>query len=134
VPVKDHPLASRDEQTRARKLRDLQRIKRKPVPARTPSEQHLEDATAGALPTPAHTPEPAHEDEGIEEESPSDKMGRLQDKVVSLQRQNTQLAEALAKIVGLKLTDGDLKSEDVLKAFRQQKVLRTSSLEGDSLR
>lgn len=134
VPVKDHPLASRDEQTRARKLRDLQRIKRKPVPARTPSEQHLEDATAGALPTPAHTPEPAHEDEGIEEESPSNKMGRLQDKVVSLQRQNTQLAEALAKIIGLELTDGDLKSEDVLKAFRQQKVLRTSSLEGDSLR
>ncbi|KAH7090503.1 hypothetical protein FB567DRAFT_437585 [Paraphoma chrysanthemicola] len=132
VPVKDHPLASRDEQTRARKLRDLQRIKRKPVPGGAPAKQHREDATAGALPTPAQTPEPAHEDEGIEEESPLEKMGRLQDRVVSLQRQNTQLAEALAKIVGLDLKDGDLDSEEVLRAFRQRSESRMSSLEGDT--
>lgn len=132
VPVKDHPLASRDEQTRARKLRDLQRIKRKPVPGGVSSGQQREDATAGALPTPAQTPEPAHEDEDIEEESPSEQVGRLQDRVISLQRQNTQLAEALAKIVGLELKDGDLKGEDVLRAFRQQSESRMSSLEGDT--
>jgi len=128
VPVKDHPLASRDEQTRARKLRDLQRIRRKPVPTRTPSEQQR-DTTAGALPTPAHTPEPvtntSHEDEGIEEESPNDEVGRLQSKVVSLQRQNTQLAEALAKIVGLEIEDRELRSEDVLKAVEQITRSRT---------
>ncbi|KAF2027507.1 hypothetical protein EK21DRAFT_71645 [Setomelanomma holmii] len=134
IPVKDHPLATRDEQTRARKLRDLQRIKRKPVPARTPSEHHqLEDATAGALPTPAHTPEPnvnnAHEDEGIEEQNSADRMGQLQDRVVSLQRQNAQLAEALAKIVGLELKDGDLRSEDVLQAFRKKGIAGTPSLQ-----
>lgn len=133
IPVDDHPLSSRDEQTRARKLRDLQRIKRKPVPNRTPSEQQqLQDSPAGALLTPAHTPEPiiahASEDEGIEEESPANKMGRLQDRVVSLQRQNTQLAEALAKIVGLELEDGELDSEDVLRAFEQVKGTRVVSV------
>jgi hypothetical protein len=100
VPVVDHPLAthSRDEQTRARKLRDLQRIKRKPVP--------------GSLPTPAHTPEP---ESSVEDAS---SVSRLQDRVVALQRQNTQLTEALAKIVGLDLGDGEVNSEDVLKVAR----------------
>jgi hypothetical protein len=120
VPVKEHPLSSRDEMTRARKLRDFQRVKRKPVPTDTPSGQ-----TTGSLPTPAQTPEPtatsSFEDEGVAEDSPASKMERLQGRVVTLQRQNTQLAEALAKIVGLELEDGDLKSEDVLDAFRKIK-------------
>jgi hypothetical protein len=120
VPVKDHPLATRDEMTRARKLRDLQRIKRKPVATDTSSGQNT-----GGLPTPAHTPEPStastFEDEGVAGDSPVSKMERLQDRVITLQRQNTQLAEALAKIVGLELNDGDLKSEDVLDAFRRIK-------------
>jgi len=116
VPVTDHPLAlsSRDEQTRARKLRDLQRIKRKPVPDRTVSG----DTMGGALLTPAHTPEP---DEDVEQESVVAKMGRLKDHVVALQRQNELLAEALAGVVGLELAGGEreegLRSEDVLEAY-----------------
>lgn len=134
VPVNDHPLAispSRDELTRARKLRDLQRIKRKPLPDYTANEQHQE-TSSGALPTPAHTPEPivrgSSEDEGIEEDSPENKIGRMQDQMMYLQRQNTQLAEALATIVGLQLEDGDLKSEDVLQAFRKIRDLRVLSM------
>jgi hypothetical protein len=115
----EQTLASRNEQTRARKLRDLQRIKRKPVPDRTPSEQHQDATTGGALLTPAHTPEPVVRAGSEDEESPAIKMDRLQNHVVSLQRQNMQLAEALAKIVGLDLEDGDVKSDEVLKAFRE---------------
>jgi hypothetical protein len=160
VPVddQDHPLAvspSRDELTRARKLRDLQRIKRKPVPDQTSlkslksskslksmksskEQQQSDPSTTGALPTPAHTPEPivpgSSEDgnEGIAEDSPEHKIIRMEDQMVYLKRQNTQLAEALATIVGLQLEDGDLKSEEVLKAFRQirdSRVLSVSSKE-----
>jgi hypothetical protein len=129
TPVKDHPLASRDEATRARKLRDLQRIKQKPVPTDTCSNHDACD-----LPTPAQTPEPTasstFEDEGVAEDSPVSKMERLQDRVITLQRQNTQLAEALAKIVGLELEDGDLRSEDVLDAFRRIKDSRALSIKG----
>lgn len=140
VPVKDHPLASREEQARARKLRDLQRIKRKPLPTCMQLEQRPE-TTVVALHTPAQTPEPVnnasvtslHEDEGIDgdddvaEDPLANKMNRLQSRVVVLQRQNTELTEALAKIVGLELEDGDLKSEDVLKAFRQIRYSSTPS-------
>lgn len=133
IPVDDHPLASsREEQTRARKLRDLQRIKRKPLPAAT--QTGVPEVTSGGPLTPAQTPEPVHnapidsghEDEGcIEADSPSEKIIRIQERVVSLQRQNTELTEALAKIVGLELEEGDLKSEDVLKACRQIRFFRT---------
>jgi hypothetical protein len=120
IPVENHPLvASRDEATRARKLRDLQRIKRKPVPST--SDQ---DATSGALPTPAHTPEPvaastSGDEEDEADDGSSNQMGFLQDKVMTLQRQNTQLAEALAKIVGLELEDGEVKTEAILEAFKR---------------
>lgn len=153
VPVEDHPLQptpTRDDLTRARKLRDLQRIKRKPVPCTL-----NKNTTAAALPTPVHTPQPSpepiieeenlrgdtlredtmqeyvqqaeklHEEslqaESQPEENPDNKMHVLEDRVILLQRQNTQLAEALAKIVGLELEDGDLKSEEVLEAFRRLK-------------
>jgi hypothetical protein len=142
--VEDHPLAvpeecelrkqkSREDQTRARKLRDLQRIKRKPLPSYYEQKEQHPDAVAGALPTPAQTPEPLQDslfeldsghEEGIEEESSISKMALMQERVVLLQRQNTELTEALAKIVGLELEDGDLKSEDVLKAFRQVRFSR----------
>jgi hypothetical protein len=141
VPVDDHPLASpspsRDELTRARKLRDLQRIKRKPVPEPPlftfSKEQQHPDATSGALPTPAHTPEPivAHvssEDEGMDDASPEIKMARMQDRVTSLQLQVTQLAEALAATVGLEIEGGELKGEDVLKAWRQVRAERAVSV------
>jgi hypothetical protein len=140
VPVDDHPLAvspdprsSREDQTRARKLRDLQRIKRKPLPTYHEQREQHPDAIAGALPTPAHTPEPlpdlivevdSSHDEVFEEESSISKMARMQERTMLLQRQNTELTEALAKIVGLELGDGDVKAEDVLKAFRQVQVLR----------
>jgi hypothetical protein len=168
IPVddRDHPLAvspSRDELTRARKLRDLQRIKRKPLPDQTSlksskslpnqtslessrslkstkslKEQQADPSTTGALPTPAHTPEPTvpgsseDGDEGMTVDSPEQKVERMQDQMLYLKRQNTQLAEALATIVGLQLNDGDLKSEEVLKAFRQirdSRVLSVSSKE-----
>ncbi|KAF1851849.1 uncharacterized protein K460DRAFT_273815 [Cucurbitaria berberidis CBS 394.84] len=134
VSVNDDPLASREEQTRARKLRDLQRIKRKPLPSSTQAEQHP-DTVGGALPTPAQTPEPAgdssmdgsHEENSVDKDSPSNKMTQLQSKMVLLQRQNTELTDALAKIVGLEFEGGDLKSEDVLKAFRQIRISQTPS-------
>jgi hypothetical protein len=142
VPVEDHPLAalpesepeprlSREDQTRARKLRDLQRIKRKPLPRFYEQKEQHSDVVA--LPTPAHTPEPLRDsnfevesghDEGIDDEGPISKMARMQERVMLLQRQNTELTEALAKIVGLELEDGDLRPEDVLKAFRQVKFSR----------
>jgi hypothetical protein len=133
VPVDNHPLASRDEQTRARKLRDLQRIKRKPVPVRTPSGQ---GTVTDAVLTPAQTPKPAadlhidsaHGDSGIDEEVSADKFSMLQERVVSLQMQNTQLTGALAKIIGWEIKDGDLKSEDVLKASWQIIRSRTCSV------
>ncbi|OAL50009.1 hypothetical protein IQ07DRAFT_510733 [Pyrenochaeta sp. DS3sAY3a] len=127
VPVKDHPLASREEQARARKLRDLQRIKRKPLPTCIQVEQQNK-TTIAALPTPAQTPEPGIDDEDdVEEDGLAKKMLKLQSRVVLLQRQNTELTEALAKTVGLELEDGDLDSEDVLKAFRQIRYSSTPS-------
>ncbi|EDU48277.1 hypothetical protein PtrSN002B_002987 [Pyrenophora tritici-repentis] len=130
VPVEDHPLAeprkNREDQTRARKLRDLQRIKRKPLPSYGEKEQHV-NAIGGALPTPAHTPEPLQSsaldidsghDEGIEEEKEVGELEQLQEKVVLLEKQTKELKEALAYIVGLEL-DGDLETEKVLKAFKQ---------------
>ncbi|KAF1943175.1 hypothetical protein EJ02DRAFT_453687 [Clathrospora elynae] len=130
VPVEVHPLASREELTRARKLRDLQRVKRKPL-ATYHEEQHP-DTVADALPTPAQTPEPlqdssfdsVHDDEAIRDESSISKMAQMHERVVLLQRQNIELTEALAKIVGLELDDGELRGEDVLTAFRQVKFSR----------
>jgi hypothetical protein len=134
VPVDNHPLAcveerkSREEQTRARKLRDLQRIRRKPLPHYDAKKEQNPDATNGALPTPAQTPEPlldslleldSGHDENLEEESTISKMTRMQERVVFLQKQNTALTEALAKIVGLELEGEDMKSQDVLEAFGQ---------------
>lgn len=142
IPVIDHPLAlTREESTRARKLRDLQRIKRKPLPDHTVPEKH--HLMANALLTPAQTPEPVAElSDGLPAELPASTHGRaspdkaaspekvehLHDKVVELQKQNSQLTEALAKIVGLQLDDGDVKSEDVLEAFKKMKQLQALAM------
>ncbi|EAT85220.1 hypothetical protein HBH56_171400 [Parastagonospora nodorum] len=119
VPVNDHPLAtpspSRDELTRARKLRDLQRIKRKPVPK--------QDTSAGALPTPAHTPEPC-EREHAKRDDAEDKVARMQDQVQAMQRQIAQLAEALAETVGLDVDGGEVKGEEVLQAWKRMRDSR----------
>lgn len=133
VPVVDHPLASREEQTRARKLRDLQRIKSKTLPSRE-QKGKCSDGVANAPLTPAQTPEPVHDssvDSGHEEEEflkiddPSAEIMRIQRRVASLQRQNAELTEALAKIVGLEIEEGELRSEDVLKAFNKIRFFRT---------
>ncbi|CAN9465594.1 unnamed protein product [Alternaria alternata] len=142
VPIEDYPLAaspklgpriSREYQTRARKLRDLQRVKRKPLPGYYEQKEQHSNVVVGALPTPAHTPEPLSEsnieidsghDESIEDESIINKMVRMQERVMLLQRQNMELTEALAKIVGLELGGGDLRPENVLKALRQVEVLQ----------
>ena len=143
VPVFEHPLAerplSREEQTKARKLRDLKQIRRKRVPSNisVPSPKHNRDSDTGpgALPTPRQTPEPGSDqiigDSAIEievlEESSADKMTRLQERVMLLQRQNSSLTAALAKVVGLELEDGDFEPEYVLQTFRRCRHSRTPS-------
>ncbi|KAH9864799.1 hypothetical protein IAQ61_008744, partial [Plenodomus lingam] len=138
IPVDNHPLASREEQTRARKLRDLQRIKKKPLsaPAHAPPPT-LEKQQAEVVPhaplTPAQTPEPirersldsGHEDEAENGASTRYKMHKMHERVVSLQRQNEQLTEALAKIVGLELEEGEIRTQDVLEACRKIRFFRT---------
>ncbi|KAH6618732.1 hypothetical protein C7974DRAFT_317913 [Boeremia exigua] len=143
VPVDEHPLderpLSREEQTKARKLRDLKRIRRREVPSTiSGSASTLQDNSetgAGALPTPRHTPEPGSGemigDSAVEievlEESSADKMFRLQERVMLLQRQNSALTAALAKVVGLELENGDLEPEHVLQTFRRCRYSRTPS-------
>jgi hypothetical protein len=145
VPVSDHPLAlSREEQTKARKLRDLKRIARKEFHTGTPfqpqqplqQQQQHPDAVAGAAApsTPVRTPESRTtagstacntlDGRGPEAEA---NVVQLKERAVQLQRQNTELTEALARIVGLELENGDLEPEQVLKAFRQCRMSRTPS-------
>ncbi|KAF1929337.1 uncharacterized protein M421DRAFT_419868 [Didymella exigua CBS 183.55] len=148
-PLAEHPV-TREEQTKARKLRDLKRIHRKEVPSTISvsgsTQQHRNSDTGpGALPTPRHTPEPClsseehhlaeHQemvgDSAVEievlEEGSVEKMMRLQDRVMLLQRQNSALTAALAKVVGLELEDGDLEPEFVLRTFRRCRQSRTPS-------
>ncbi|KAJ4364220.1 hypothetical protein N0V95_000842 [Ascochyta clinopodiicola] len=144
IPVLEHPLAehplTREEQTKARKLRDLKRARRKEIPstisASTSTQPRHSDTGPGALPTPRQTPEPIFdstveisvlEDDACTEDSPSEKVSRLQDRVILLQRQNTDLTAALAKIVGLELENGDLEPEYVLQTFRRCRHSRTPS-------
>ena len=61
------------------------------------------------------------------EESSTEKMMRLQDRVMLLQRQNSALTAALAKVVGLEMEDGDLEPEFVLRTFRRCRGSRTPS-------
>jgi hypothetical protein len=168
-PLAEHPV-SREEQTKARKLRDLNKIRRKELSgsfSADPSATHHRnsDTGPGALPTPRHTPEPdvggsyeehhsnrGHDipvpvpitissgvnehremvgDSAVEievlEENSTEKMMRLQDRVMLLQRQNSALTAALAKVVGLEMEDGDLEPEFVLRTFRRCRSSRTPS-------
>jgi hypothetical protein len=61
------------------------------------------------------------------EENSTEKMMRLQDRVMLLQRQNSALTAALAKVVGLEMEDGDLEPEFVLRTFRRCRSSRTPS-------
>jgi hypothetical protein len=111
----------------------LQRIKRKPLPRSYSEarEKHL-STIIDALPTPTHTREPPLQsspmevdsgvcDRGGEEKEFASDMARLQERIRLLQRQNDELTETLAKIMGLKRENGELDSETVLKAWRQIK-------------
>lgn len=152
-PLVEHPLAehpvTREEQTTARKLRDLRKIRRKEVPPSTSisisSQQRQRDSDTGpgALPTPRHTPEPPLSGLSIEEhreligdsaveievleENSTEKMMRLQDRVMLLQRQNSALTSALAKVVGLEMEDGNLEPDYVLQTFKRCRQSRTPS-------
>lgn len=124
VPVEEHPLLTREEQTRARKLRDLQKIKRR--------AEEMNDDTVAKTPT---TPVPSlgsrkgslvrsvkdHCASSGERGNPTCTIGLLQRRVISLQRQNTELADALAEIVGFEAEDGDLDATAVLKAYQERK-------------
>lgn len=145
VPVKEHehPLSTREEQTRARKLRDLKRVKSQFSECGGSPGLRLGDAGAGAENEVPMTPIRAEmpmvsafspcsvtgerEDEESEDEGAESKVGLLQQRVIELQRLNTELAEALARIVGYEAEDGDLEAGAVLRAYRQ---IRTGS--GDS--
>lgn len=122
VPVEEHPLQTRQDVTRARKLRDLKRAKtmkgrveegQKESANTTPS---LADIDSGL------TPEYAEGKEEEDSDTTFSEAAMLKKRVVSLQRQNTALAEALAKIVGFQTEDGDLDSDAVLRAYRQIKT------------
>lgn len=147
IPVVEHPLAehpvTREEQTKARKLRDLKKIKRKEVPSTisiSTITQRQSDKGPEALPTPRQTPEPVfdstveisvldddEDDDGVAEDSLIEKIARLQERVILLQRQNTDLTAALAKIVGLEMENGDFEPEFVLQTFRRCRQSRTPS-------
>ncbi|KAF2017276.1 hypothetical protein BU24DRAFT_490477 [Aaosphaeria arxii CBS 175.79] len=127
----DHPLASREELTRARKLRDLKKFKQQRGSATTDED----DARAGgavsssslsqyrsvssscnsrsALNNSSVGESGAATGEAIQEAN------MLKQRVIVLQRQNTELAEALARIVGFEAEDGDLDAEAVLTACRR---------------
>jgi hypothetical protein len=123
VPVRDHPLLTREEQTRARKLRDLKKSKK--LDKDGVSEDTMSGAQQETSPrsrTAWHASIIESWKEENEEEELAFKMDILQKRVISLQRQNSELAEALARIVGFETEDGDLDAGSVLKAYRQIKT------------
>lgn len=135
VPVREHPLLTREEQTRARKLRDLERVKRQLLLAHAGMNGNAKLKGVGlerqARPSPAV--EPSSGTDGVarnsnevsapqDSDSLSSKVRNLEQKVNALQRQNTQLAEALARIVGFEREDGEVDVEGVLKVYRQMRT------------
>jgi hypothetical protein len=124
VPEEDHPLKSREEKTKARKLRDLKRMKRHTVSTAT-STSTTEDTTAGSSVTLDQPPAQMREssmksvNEPQEKERPLSKTVSSQHRSLSLQRQNAELAEALARMMGLEMEDGHLEADVVLKTYRQ---------------
>lgn len=95
VPVDRHPLASREEQTRARKLRDLERVRGKG------------DAGAGAG-------APRRSTDSIERLGEA--MRLVRDETVQLRGLNAELTAALARVLGVE----DTGPERVLEAFRER--------------
>ncbi len=139
VPVNKHPLASREDQTRARKLRDLQRIKKKPLSICTQAFRHsralsstsLKEIPASASRQSSHSGvfqdcnsiDHMDQDESLRNDSPVDKVTQLENRMILLEQQNNRLTDALAKVLGLSLQEGNLGTEEVLGVFRQALVL-----------
>jgi hypothetical protein len=128
VPVEDHPLKSRKEKTKARKLRDLKKMKRHSANTSICTST-TEDSIAVAPATPDQSlvqmrGSPTESVDERQEERPLSNMVRLQHNFVLLQRQNTELADALARMMGLEMEDGDLDADVVLKTYKR---LRFSS-------
>ncbi|PSN69131.1 hypothetical protein BS50DRAFT_572298 [Corynespora cassiicola Philippines] len=117
----DHPLASREEQTKARKLRDLRKNKAKKEGNETEEENAHEGAQSESDMSPASAPDstPASSGSEADEGNAASKMDYLEAIVQSLQGQNTRLTQALAKVVGLDSDHGTLDPEAVLKAFER---------------
>ncbi|EOA90931.1 hypothetical protein ACJQWK_11638 [Exserohilum turcicum] len=124
-PIKEHyslpvPSKPRPQQaTPTLKLRDLERERQKPLPSGylTTQGTHFESFT-GAIATPESLQDPpsssaagaaaaaametdSGHDEGFVDEDLALKMAKLQRKMGLLQRQNTQLRDALVRIAGL---------------------------------
>jgi hypothetical protein len=137
VEVDRHPLARRKEMTRARKLSDLRRMKRSVEGLKS---EHTTTEAPGLCLTPVRMgsvggggddvkveDKDAGKDGGnnqefkcLVEEDLLRKIGRLQQRALALQRQNRELAEALARIIGYEVRDGDeLGAMDVLRVYRQ---------------
>ena len=125
VSVEGHSTMTRQERARARKLRDLEKIKR-----RNGNGTAIEGTMASASVTPTLSPSRIHrspirsgnqdEDEG----QPSTRMDHLQNRVALLQRQNTELAEALARMMGLEMEDGNLEADMVLTTYKHLRSAR----------
>jgi hypothetical protein len=120
------PRTARQEQMRASKSQDGQRVQRRPPPhsyhGRMTKEKFDNNGFGGG--GAVCTSETIHDtimdgycyDEGFEEEDPASRMERLKERVVLLQRQNMRLMASLARIVGMDQNQDELDCETVLRA------------------
>ncbi|KAF2116710.1 hypothetical protein BDV96DRAFT_598575 [Lophiotrema nucula] len=125
IPDENHPLASREEQTRARKLRDFKRA--------TKGQQEkdaIREATIAALPTPVQSFESLASD-GVDDmrDDAGWNMSVLKQRIITLQRQNSQLTEALAELVGFEPDlEEELDPDAVLRTCRRMKLHRRDDM------
>jgi hypothetical protein len=115
IPVTDHPLLmTRDEQTRHRKLRDLQQSKGKLfVPA-------SEDTVAGAPPTPTESLEQTSVSpiENVLGGEKGRERGIMMEKITRLETLTSELAQELARAKGINQSKSALDPEDILRRAR----------------
>lgn len=146
VATEDHPLLTREDRVRARKLRDMQRTKHLTATPSSPESSNLRvDRSSTSAPIPVSTEETMQQPsiqspvdspvEDLQSEShliaqfpkipksrPVSSISFFKNRVISLQQQNSELAEALATIVGLEAENGNLDPKAVLDAYRQIKT------------
>jgi hypothetical protein len=115
IPVANHPLSiTREEQTRTRKLRDLQKSKRKlcaPI---------VENTVFGAPPTLVESPERMSTSpmESMHGEDNNEGEGNPPDRISRLERLANELAQELANKANMDVSDGACDPEEVLEAVR----------------